>query len=240
MTPSLPTPPIQGPRPYLVNFREPSVKLPRFAFFALLLILIFAASAATAEKNPYTKGDIVVIEGTVNDLSGQPIADLDIILETAKRGLSLRPFGRAKKEIARQTTKTDDQGRFRLEWTYEPRFNFFELLATVEVIEDGKTRLQILERMDITRTLKLGSPVSVAFILEDTSFLNSLRSFLSVTSSDDERRIYRERGRPNRVDRLESPEFTESSWWYFSQGRVLRFRDGVLFSEEEFPPVKSP
>ncbi len=205
-----------------------------------LLILILAALPATAEKSPFEKGDIVVIEGNVNDLSGQPIANLDIILETAKRGFSLRPFGRAKKEIARKTTTTDEHGDFQLEWTYEPRFNFFELLATVEVIEEGKARLQILDRLEITRMLKQGSPVSVSFTLEDTSFLNSLRSFLSVTSSDDERRIYRERGRPNRVDRLESPEFTESSWWYFSQGRVLRFRDGVLFSEEEFPPVKSP
>ena len=219
---------------------DPTRKSLVFSLSLFVLLPLLAALPAMAEKSPYKAGDTVVISGNVNDLSGDPIANLDIILEAARRGFALRPFGRAKKEIARQTTKTDDQGNFHLEWTYERRFNFFELIATVEVIEGGKARLQIVDRLDITKELQKGSPVNVEFILADTSFLNSLRSFLSVTSSDDEQRVYRERGRPNRVDRLETPDHIESSWWYFSQGRVLRFRDGVLFSEEEFPPVVSP
>ncbi|HVR28057.1 MAG TPA: carboxypeptidase-like regulatory domain-containing protein [Thermoanaerobaculia bacterium] len=59
--------------------------------------------------------------------------------------------------------------------------------------------------------------------------------------SADQRRIYEEMGKPDRVDRLElSKDAEEVAWWYFERGRSYHFRDGRLEQVVEFDPVKTP
>jgi acyl-coenzyme A synthetase/AMP-(fatty) acid ligase len=65
-----------------------------------------------------------------------------------------------------------------------------------------------------------------------------LREFVASVHSDDERKVYDEMGRPDKVERVQYPERTEVSWWYFDAGRVYRFRDGRLEQVVPFEPVK--
>lgn len=59
--------------------------------------------------------------------------------------------------------------------------------------------------------------------------------------SADEKRIYEEMGKPDRVDRLElSGGEEEVAWWYFERGRSYHFRAGRLEQVVEFDPVGSP
>ena len=52
--------------------------------------------------------------------------------------------------------------------------------------------------------------------------------------SDDERRIYQQMGKPDRVEERGA----ERSWWYFADGRMFRFDDGELVETRAFDPVE--
>jgi hypothetical protein len=80
--------------------------------------------------------------------------------------------------------------------------------------------------------------VAVPVSLQDTTFLTNLRTFLAAADTADEQRVYRQTGKPDRVDSMKHPDREESAWWYFALGKVYRFRDGRLDRVEDFPPVK--
>jgi hypothetical protein len=67
--------------------------------------------------------------------------------------------------------------------------------------------------------------------------VRTLRAFVDSIDSDDERRVYREQGKPDRVE-ARTGAADEAAWWYFESGRVYRFRDGALVATESFDPVE--
>ena len=73
--------------------------------------------------------------------------------------------------------------------------------------------------------------------LADTRFLDSFLEFKASLSSESQREVYREAGKPDKVRHRAFPTHTEVDWWYFDLGRVYRFRDGELSEMQEFTPV---
>ena len=197
-----------------------------------------ASTPAVGARFPYEAGDAVTIQGVVTDGAGTPLDDLEVVLEASRLGVGIYPPGQRKREIVTGSTRTNAAGEYGLELTWNRRFNHFELVVGVPVASPQGEILQELARVDVTRRLKQGSPVAVPVTLEDTAFLTTLREFLAALRTADEHRVYRETGKPDRVDRVKYPDRDESAWWYFRHGKVFRFRDGRLDRVEDFPPVK--
>jgi hypothetical protein len=190
-----------------------------------------------ASKFPYVAGERVEVDGLVTDSVGKPLANVEIVLEVAKMRLSLRPPGREKANIARGATASDENGHFALQWDWIPGFDRFEIIAAVTVPEPTGKHLQVLQRLDITDRVRLGSPISVPFVVDDTNFLDAVRDFQSHLDSADEHRVYESMGRPDRIDSEDEVGRNESTWWYFALGKAYRFDHGRLFKVEDFEPV---
>ena len=56
----------------------------------------------------------------------------------------------------------------------------------------------------------------------------------------DEQRILSEMGEPERLDSHERLSGTETSWWYFTEGKVYHFLDGELSQVMHFDPIPAP
>ena len=153
-------------------------------------------------------------------------------------GFSVYPWGSRKRQVATGSAQTTAQGEFGLQFPWNRRFNHFELVVTVPVATPQGEDQQELWRDDITRRVLQGSPVAVPVALADTAFLDTLRQFLGSLRTDEERRTYRQVGKPDRVDRTTYPDHLETAWWYFRAGKVYRFRDGRLEKVEAFSPVE--
>ena len=207
----------------------------------LLALGLFAAGCAGAppvgSRFPYDPGQSVTVQGVVSDRAGNRIDDVQVILEASRLGVGVYPPGQRKREIVTGSTRTDADGEFGLQLGWNRRYNHFELVVGVPVASPQGEVLQELARVDITRRLKQGTPVAVPVTLEDTAFLTTLREFLRGLRTQDEQRVYRETGKPDRVDRIKYPDRDESAWWFFRLGKVYRFRDGKLERVEDFAPV---
>jgi hypothetical protein len=208
------------------------------AAVALAFALLPASAVAALRGAPYGNGDPVTIQGVVNDGKGRPLPDLRVTLEASRVGFSVYPWGSHKREVATGSALTTARGEFGLQFPWSRRFNRFELVVAVPVATTHGEELQELWRGDITRRVRQGSPVAVPVSLEDTKFLDTLRDFLGSLRTDEERRTYRQTGKPDRVDRVAFPDHLETAWWYFRTGKVYRFRDGRLEKVEEFAPVQ--
>lgn len=214
---------------------------PRPIIALLTAALLLAATLAAAKSFPFEKGDLVTVEGLVTDPTGAPIPELEIVFEAAKRRMSLRPFGKNKKNIVQGSTQTDVNGEFGLEWNWAPKYNHYELLVTVRVVDPGgDQRLEILERIEVTDRVAAGTPVSIPVSLDQiaTNFVIELREFKATLDSADQRKVYRDVGRPDRVDTIPQADATEIAWWYFELGKVYRFLDGRLAAVEDFEAVE--
>jgi hypothetical protein len=203
------------------------------------LVLVSCASARSLrERFPYAAGERVVVQGVVADGSGAPVGDVEVVLEASRMGFGLYPPGERKREVVTGRTRADGGGNFGLELTWSRRYNHFELVVGVPLVRGGDEVLHELVRLDVTRRLRRGNPVVLPVTLQDTTFLTNLRTFLAQADSADERRVYREAGKPDRVDTVSHPDREESAWWYFAAGKVYRFRDGRLDEVEDFAPVR--
>ncbi len=206
----------------------------RLAAFVLVLWAV-----ASAEAGGYRKGQTVVIEGRVSDAAGAPVAEVAVLLELSRSSFRLLKLGQEKQpDTLTLPTATAADGAFAFDWQWDGHHNTFELAVGLPVARDGQTAYEIFLRRDITEQVKKGSPVVVPLVLEDSGALLWLRDFLSRLGSDDERRIYREMGRPDRVDRGEAARPGEESWWYFAAGKVYRLRDGALEQVVHFDPIE--
>ncbi|MBZ0112508.1 MAG: hypothetical protein K8J08_08615 [Thermoanaerobaculia bacterium] len=188
-------------------------------------------------KFPFATGERVEVDGILTDAVGKPLADVEIVLEMAKMRISLRPPGREKANIARGATASDGDGNFALQWDWIPGFDRFEIIAAVTVPEPTGKHLQVLQRLDITDRVRQGTPISVPFVVEDTTFLDSVRTFQSHLDSPDEHRVYEGMGRPDRIDSDDEVGRNETTWWYFALGKAYRFDRGRLVKVEDFEPV---
>jgi hypothetical protein len=202
------------------------------------LALLLAALAPLAAAR-YAQGERVEITGIVSDPQGQPIEGVRVVLAASRNVFSLRELRRVDQDVRRVAATTDAAGSFTIEWPWDSYFNKFELLAGVPVRRTGgREDLQELARMDLTAKVLAGSPVVTALVIENRKFIDQLRAFLATVRSDDERRIYQEMGKPDRVRSVRYPDREESSWWYFESGRMYRFRDGKLEQVVPFEPVR--
>jgi hypothetical protein len=205
---------------------------------AALFVLPGCAANAAFGRSPYDAGQQVTVQGVVRDGTGRPLPDLRVTLEASRTGFAVYPWGTQKREVATGSAQTTAGGEFGLQFPWNRRFNHFELLVTVPVATPQGEDQHVLWRNDITRRVLQGSPVAVPVALEDTKFLDTLRQFLASLRSDEERRAYRETGKPDRVDSTRVGDRLETAWWYFRAGRVYRFRDGRLEEVETFAPVE--
>jgi hypothetical protein len=210
-----------------------------------LLWVLLAASPLAALPfggSRIAQGDRVQVTGAVTDQQGRPLSDVRVTFEATRNYFSVRRFQRTQtEEIRRVTAVTDASGQFTLQWPWDSYFNHFELMVGVPVRKARKESLVELAREDVTNRLKGGSPVVASLVVsnKNAQFVTKLRELLASIRSDDERRVYDEMGKPDKVERVQYPGRTEVSWWYFDAGRVYRFQDGRLEQVVPFEPVKS-
>jgi hypothetical protein len=207
--------------------------------WTLVWVLLAAAPLAAAR---FAQGDRVQVTGAVTDQQGRPLSDVRVTFEATRTYFSVRRFQRTQtEEIRRVTAVTDAGGQFTIQWPWDSYFNHFELVVGVPVRKARKEALVELAREDVTNRLQGGSPVVASLVVQNKNaqFVTKLRELLASIKSDDERRVYDEMGKPDKVERVQYPGRTEVSWWYFDAGRVYRFRDGRLEQVVPFEPVKS-
>lgn len=208
--------------------------------WTLLWVLLLAASPVAAAR--FAQGERVQITGAVSDPQGRPLSDVRVSLEVTRTYFSVRQLRRTQtEEVRRVTAVTDASGQFNLTWPWDSYFNHFELVVGVPVRKARQEQLVELAREDVTSRLQAGSPMVASLVVQkqNADFVVKLRELLATIRSDDERRVYDEMGKPDKVERVQYPGRTEVSWWYFEAGRVYRFKDGRLEQVVPFEPVKS-
>lgn len=209
------------------------------ALTGLLCLLAALAPMPAAAAARYDQGQRIQVTGIVADSQGQPLKDLRVVLEVSRTYFSMRNLRRtADPDVRRVSATTDARGNFTVEWPWDSYFNHFELVAGVPVHTRTGETVQELARQEITRRVEAGSPAVVAITVENRVFLDNLRQFLASIKTDDQRKVYQEMGKPDRVRNVQYPGYLESSWWYFEAGRVYRFRDGHLEQVTPFDPVR--
>jgi len=207
---------------------------------ALLGLLggLLAGAFAPAVAARYAQGERVQVTGVVADAQGQPLPEVRVTFEATRTYFSIRVLRRtADKEVRRVSVTTNAAGVYTLEWPWDSYFNHFEVVAGVPVRTRTGERLEELARQDATRRVLAGSPAVVAVTVENRQFLDTLRQFLASIQTEDQRKVYEEMGKPDRIRNVQYPGHLESSWWYFESGRVYRFRDGRLEQVVPFDPV---
>jgi hypothetical protein len=208
--------------------------------WTLLWVLLLAASPVAAAR--FAQGERVQITGAVSDPQGRPLSDVRVSLEVTRTYFSVRQLRRTQtEEVRRVTAVTDASGQFNLVWPWDSYFNHFELVVGVPVRKARQEQIVELAREDVTSRLQAGSPMVASMVVQrqNAEFVTKLRELLATIRSDDERRVYDEMGKPDKVERVQYPGRTEVSWWYFEAGRVYRFKDGRLEQVVPFEPVKS-
>ena len=206
---------------------------------SLLGLVLLLAAALPAAAARYDSGQRIQVTGIVADSQGQPLANVRVTFEASRTYFSMRQLRRTEdQDVRRVSATTNARGEYTIEWPWDSYFNHFELAAGVAV--KGKTgeTLQELTRQDVTRRVLAGSPAVVAVTIENRQFIDRLREFLASIRTDDQRKVYDEMGKPDRVRNVQYPGYLESSWWYFESGRVYRFRDGRLEQVVPFDPVR--
>lgn len=202
------------------------------------IALATALAATPASARPYEDGTVIEITGLVTDREGRPIPQAQVLLEASRRRISFTKLRRVNDSPVRVSALTDDGGEYTIRWKWHRYYNHFELRVVVAVRRPGgRQHLEVLAEVDLSERIKQGSPVVAPVTVEDTSFLDTYRSFLAAIDTDDERQVFDAMGKPDKVETLKFPDRREESWWYFKMGRTYRFRDGDLTQVVEFDPV---
>jgi hypothetical protein len=201
----------------------------------LAAVLTPAAALAAA---PFEQGQHLQFTGIVSDPQGQPLVGVKVVLEVSRTYFSVRHLRREQVETRLVSGTTDARGEYSLDWPWDNYFNHFEIAVGIPVRKAREERLEELERVDVTQRALTGTPVVSAVVVQNAKFITHLREFLASVRTDDQRKVYEELGRPDRVETVQYPGWAEVSWWYFDAGRVYRFRDGHLEQVVPFDPVK--
>jgi len=216
------------------------VKIQPSKLLSLWLLGLFVAGAfAPAAAARYAQGERVQITGIVADAQGQPLPEVRVTFEATRTYFSMRQLRRTSdQEVRRVSATTSAAGEYTLVWPWDSYFNHFEVVVGVPVRTGSGERLEELARQDVTRRVTAGSPAVVAVTVENRKFLDAFRQFLTSIQTEDQRKVYQEMGKPDRIRNVQYPGYLESSWWYFESGRVYRFRDGRLEQVVPFDPVR--
>lgn len=205
---------------------------------AAALLTPVLAPAAPAVAAAYDQGQHIQLTGLVSDKQGQPLAGVKVVLEVSRTYFSMRHLRREAADMRKVSATTDARGEYTLDWPWDSYFNHFELTAGVPVRKGRTENLEELERIDVTQRTLAGTPIVTAIVVQNAAFITHLREFIAAVRTEDERKVYDELGRPDRVETVQYPGWAEVSWWYFDAGRVYRFRDGRLEQVVPFDPVK--
>lgn len=215
---------------------------PALALALALTQALFSALPASAQlrfsRGGYEPGQRVEVTGLVTDPAGRPLEDVQVVLELARETFDLRSFGRTRKRVTPVAATTNARGEYTIVFPWDDYFNSFELVTGVTVRGPRGERLSELERLDLTRRIGKGSPVVATVVVQNAAFVRGLREFVASVRSADERRIYEQMGRPDKVQVTKYPDREETAWWYFKAGRVYRFASGTLRGTERFEPVR--
>lgn len=206
------------------------------------LLLAAAAGAQTWPwKAKFAAGETVVFSGTVTGPDGAPLTGIDVAIEGWKTGVDLRGLSLERENRTRVAARTNERGEFTIDWTWSDEHRKFAAVAFVPYRSvDGDTEYE-LARVELTKRLRDGSPVTANLAVErkGLDFIDRLRQFEASLATEDERTTYAELGLPERVDRTPVGDSVETAWWYFAHGRVCRFRDGIRSEVQSFPPIAS-
>jgi hypothetical protein len=173
---------------------------------------------------------------------------MTVVLLASHRGFELKSMKRDEEGLVRVAAATDEQGRFTIPWRWNPYYDTFRVRAEGAGRASARSgagaadaeRTVILAELDLTRRVDEGSPVVAMLEVADAEPHRRDRALATTSQSDDQRRIYEQMGKPDRVDRLELQGGDEIAWWYFERGRSYHFRGGRLEQVIEFEPVTGP
>ena len=192
------------------------------------------------QEAPYRRGDTISIEGTVADPTGKPVEGVTVLLTASHLGFVLRGMRHVEEGLKRVTATTDAEGRFAIPWTWHPYYDIFRIRAewtgAAVAAAGGGSSAAVLTEVDLTRRIGEGSPVVVALEVAAAEPRGAY-GLTAASASDDQRRVFEQMGKPDRVDRLEMPGGVEVAWWYFELGKSFHFLDGRLDQSSEFEPV---
>ena len=208
--------------------------LRRLAVASGLAALLAAPSSGRGsvyQDAPYRRGDTISIEGTVADPTGKPVEGVTVVLTASHRAFVLRGMRHVEEGLKRVTATTDAEGRFAIPWTWHPYYDIFRIradwTAAAVAAAGGGSSAAVLTEVDLTRRIGEGSPVVVALEVAAAE-PHGAYGLTAASASDDQRRVFEEMGKPDRVDRLEMPGGVEVAWWYFERGKSFHFLDGRL------------
>ncbi len=209
------------------------------ALLAAVLGLAAAPAPARAALRPaYEPGQRVEVKGLVTDPEGHPMADVNVSLELSREVFDFRTFHRKRKKITPVADTTNEKGEYSIVFPWDDYYNRFDLVVGVPVRGPKGETMTELEHEDLTSRIDKGSPVVATVVVHDAEFVRGLRQFVASVDTPDERRVYQEMGRPDKVKISQYPDHQEVAWWYFASGKVYRFTDGKLRSTDTFDPVK--
>jgi hypothetical protein len=142
--------------------------------------------------------------------------------------------------LVRVPATTDDHGRFAIEWTWNPYYDTFRVRVEGTAAQSGGSApvRAVLTEVDLTRRIVEGSPVVVSLEVPHAGPHRTAKTFDETAHSDDQRRVFEEMGKPDRVDGLDLAGGDEEAWWYFERGKSYHFRAGRLDQVSEFEPLK--
>ncbi len=210
------------------------------ALVAALVLASVAPGPARAFLRPaYEPGQRVEVKGLVTDPDGHPMADMNVTLELVREVFDFRSFHRKRKKVTPVAATTNDKGEFSIVFPWDDYYNRFDLVVSVPVRGPKGDEMTELERQDLTSKIGHGTPVVSTVVVQNAAFVRNLRKFVASVDTPDERSVYQEMGRPDKVKISKYPDHEEVSWWYFASGKVYRFTSGKLISTDSFDPVKA-
>lgn len=205
-------------------------------WLGLATVLAAAAPAAPNpfRKGPYKKGQIVTVTGQVIDAQDQPIRGVTVIFGVSREAFQLSKMRREEGAVLRTPVEVDDNGRFRIDWRWDPYYNRFALAVAVPVSGGD---YEFFHEIEVTGNVLQSNPSDVGLKVPDSAPLRELLAFLKSLDSEDEKRVFEEMGRPDRIDTAQAHYDPDHTWWYFEAGKVYRFKDGTLEQVAQFEPV---
>jgi len=208
----------------------------RASIFALSVIGLMAAP--TAAKDKYPNGEIVEIRGTVTDPNGEVLEGVKVVLEASRKSFRISKFGKAVVGTTKLAADTDSSGSYVIRWPWDNYYNTFTVSAGVPVRKATGFEIEPLAVEDISRRIGHGSPIVAPLVIENSSFVRNLQTFVASLDTHDEMRIYERMGKPDKIEQMTFPTHQESTWWYFKSGKTYRFDNGSLLGVSEFDPVE--
>lgn len=205
------------------------------------LLAPFAAGGQELAR-AFRKGERITITGRLLAPDDRPLAGVTVLLELRRTTSTLLGLKPKTEEPVQIPSTTGPGGEISIGWSFDPFYDSIGLAVALPVQREGREDFEIFERRDITPAIAQGlSPVAVDLVLERPGYLEWLRLYLEGKASTDEVKVFREQGRPDRVDReLRRGGVVEMGWWYFAKGQCYRFKNGRLDQVIPFEPLSPP